>query len=498
MKWAKSANSIYHVLFDFCQWTSIHGAAHVAQADKVAIAVFWVLVTLAMFGIMAYLIVNSILNFLSYPVTMTQRVDAYNAGKTNATYGFTSPFSMAESMRATRWTRLMYEELRSLEEDSGIDLSYKLSEMLIDCKYNQADCDLSGNVTSFYDPYNGLCHTINSNMSWASSRAGPYNGLRISLKSPTEAYLPWVQTAGVIFYAHGTDETPFQDTFGYFAQTGKCSSVGLRYMERVKLPHPYNDCSKNGHGAANYYSNQYEVEACLRSCLQDNIMKICGCYDPQYNYPSNVSVPSCYKMPDINEAIDCADSIINEVDESSNTSITECNCPFGCDESFYQIAMSQAKWPATTYMPPECANITANWNNKSECVEWYKANTLMLEIYLERSSYQSNLESVGYTLTNMIADVGGQLGLWLGMSVLSLFELCALGFLVVLFFIVRPEPVTIGKYDYFAQFNKQIAEQGTSLIYRSPSEKNEEILKDINIAPPKIAEAQPVPGASFK
>jgi len=46
----------------------------------------------------------------------------------------------------------------------------------------------------------------------------------------------------------------------------------------------------------------------------------------------------------------------------------------------------------------------------------------MLEIYYEQMSHEVLTESESYLLVNFISDVGGQAGLWLGASILTLFE----------------------------------------------------------------------------
>ncbi|CAD5209622.1 unnamed protein product [Bursaphelenchus okinawaensis] len=355
--------------------------------------------------------------------------------------------------------------------------------MVVSCQYNLEDCNLTETV-DFYDPYNGLCHMINPNMTWNSSRAGPYNGMRIALRSPSDTYLPWESTAAIIFFIHGTNETPFQDAFGYFAEIGRCNSVGMTYMKRQKLPEPYNDCSDDGDGAPNYYSNGYEIEACIRSCLQNNIIDKCGCYDPQYNYPSNVTVPSCYNMGDINAAMDCADAIINVVDQNSVSNNSACNCPYGCDLSYYKIGMSQTNWPASTYTPSECTSPSAYWTTVAECIQWYKDNTAMLEIYYEQPSYQSNVETSAYTVINMVADIGGQLGLWLGMSVISIVEMFILACATVAFMIIRPEPINLDGYDYWAEFDKPSDKRREELYAKGKSSDDD--------LPPRVTYPQPV------
>uniref|UniRef100_A0A1I7RYL0 Amiloride-sensitive sodium channel n=1 Tax=Bursaphelenchus xylophilus TaxID=6326 RepID=A0A1I7RYL0_BURXY len=167
------------------------------------------------------------------------------------------------------------------------------------------------------------------------------------------------------------------------------------------------------------------------------------------------------------ESVDCADSIINvALEDSESFSIEQCNCPYDCDQSFYLIAMSQAKWVPPSHIPPECANQSISsplWSTSDECIAWYKENTIMLELYFERPYYQSNLEASAYSWTDALADVGGQLGLWLGMSVISLVELGMLAGVAIAFVFLQPKNVNIKGYDYWKEFNNQIDAKGSDL-----------------------------------
>lgn len=49
-------------------------------------------------------------------------------------------------------------------------------------------------------------------------------------------------------------------------------------------------------------------------------------------------------------------------------------------------------------------------------------STAFLEIYYEQMSYEVLTEREAYSFVNFMSDVGGQAGLWLGASIITLFE----------------------------------------------------------------------------
>lgn len=61
-------------------------------------------------------------------------------------------------------------------------------------------------------------------------------------------------------------KTPFADAFGYFVAGGKATHFGVQYVQRIKLPPPYNDCfdgvdvdDSSQQKQPIYYDNDYEV-----------------------------------------------------------------------------------------------------------------------------------------------------------------------------------------------------------------------------------------------
>lgn len=53
---------------------------------------------------------------------------------------------------------------------------------------------------------------------------------------------------------------------------------------------PYGECINNVEGLYNFYPNRtYNIQNCLKSCKQNRVIQFCGCADPLYNKPENIS-----------------------------------------------------------------------------------------------------------------------------------------------------------------------------------------------------------------
>ncbi|VDO98188.1 unnamed protein product [Heligmosomoides polygyrus] len=60
------------------------------------------------------------------------------------------------------------------------------------------------------------------------------------------------------------------------------------------------------------------------------------------------------------------------------------------------------------------------------CLEKYRKNAAMIQIFYEELNYETLQETPAYTLTSVLADLGGLTGLWIGASVVSLLEIFSL------------------------------------------------------------------------
>uniref|UniRef100_A0AC34R9N0 Uncharacterized protein n=1 Tax=Panagrolaimus sp. JU765 TaxID=591449 RepID=A0AC34R9N0_9BILA len=202
---------------------------------------------------------------------LSDLIKAYRDGTNAASFGFTSN-TYDKVKRAEKWAQFYYEDM--VAADKLLAASYDYNDLFITCSYDTVNCNET-QFQSFYDPFFGRCHTFNFDGSEKSSRAGPTYGLRAVLRTRPSEYLPWIHTVGAAVFIHGSDETPFVDAFGYYVPVGTASSIGVRYVTREKLPSPYSTCSDTGGSQKNYYQAGYEVEACIRSCLQDKIIAQC-------------------------------------------------------------------------------------------------------------------------------------------------------------------------------------------------------------------------------
>ncbi|WAR17657.1 DEG1-like protein, partial [Mya arenaria] len=121
----------------------------------------------------------------------------------------------------------------------------------------------------------------------------------------------------------------------------------------------------------------------------------------------------------------------------------------GCLHHFYETGMLNASIPPEKLMDPYTGDIPCYTDAHHNCVRETLAqfvlktpasfdnclpscedNMLLLRVYLDTLSYEHVKEEYSYGIVNFVSDIGGQLGLWAGFSILSVLEVMELMLLV--------------------------------------------------------------------
>ncbi|CAD6191735.1 unnamed protein product [Caenorhabditis auriculariae] len=306
------------------------------------------------------------------------------------------------------------------------DLSYVLDELILKCSFNQKDCIMARDFKLHYDNTFGNCYTFNFNRTAevTSHRAGANYGLRILLYANVSEYLPTTEAVGFRITVHDKHTVPFPDAFGYSAPTGFLSSFGVRMKQFIRLEPPYGHCQNGGEDSENFvYRNfSYSVEACHRSCAQKLIVERCGCADPMYPVPMNAKdIKACQAVNmEQRECLREMTLYLGELYSKGKEGLPDCYCHQPCTETNYEVTYSSARWPSGSAKVMECLP------GDYLCLERYRKNAAMLQIFYEELNYETMMESPAYTLNSVLADVGGLTGLWIGASVVSLLEIVSL------------------------------------------------------------------------
>ncbi|KAK6751236.1 hypothetical protein RB195_002922 [Necator americanus] len=310
--------------------------------------------------------------------------------------------------------------MSALSEEQRRAMSQAKHNLIHKCSFNGKPCDIDKDFAIISDPTFGNCFTFNHNRSdfKSSLRAGPMYGLRVMLFVNASDYLPTSEAVGVRLTIHDKDEFPFPDTFGYSAPTGYISSFGMRMKKMSRLPAPYGDCVAQGATSNYVYKGYtYSTEGCYRTCFQQLIIDRCGCGDPRF--PSIGEHQHCQVFNKQHRA--CLEQSTHELGDIHGS--FKCRCQQPCNQTIYTMSYSEAIWPS------QSLNITLGTCEEEPeiCNEQYQENAAMLEVFYEALNFETLTESEAYGVVKMLADFGGQLGLWSGVSFMTCCEFVCLG-----------------------------------------------------------------------
>ncbi|XP_058873486.1 acid-sensing ion channel 1C-like isoform X2 [Acipenser ruthenus] len=289
---------------------------------------------------------------------------------------------------------------------------HDIGEMLLQCTYRGESC-YPINFTTIYTRY-GKCYMFNSGLDGnpvlTTLKGGMGNGLEIMLDIQQDEYLPvWGETdetsyeAGIKVQIHSQDEPPFIDQLGFGVAPGFQTFVSCQQQMLMYLPPPWGDC-KSTPIESEFFST-YSITACRIDCETRYLIENCNCR--MVHMPGNATVctPEQYK--------ECADPALDFLVEKDSE---YCVCETPCNMTRYGKELSMVKIPSKA-----SAKYLAKKFNKTE--QYIGENILVLDIFFEALNYETIEQKKAYEVAGLLGDIGGQMGLFIGASILTILEI---------------------------------------------------------------------------
>lgn len=163
---------------------------------------------------------------------------------------------------------------------------------------------------------------------------------------------------------------------------------------------------------------RYTRRDCVQICVQKLIIDRFDCYS--LNFPKILNVPPCPNPMGINfDMSDCVEQ-----------------CPHVCSSTSYDLRISYSEYPTSNYMNNNIRKkvnpVFYNWafevDEKSNLNSLDLARDSLVElfVYFDEIKYTEITEAPTTTFVDLIASIGGTLGLFIGVSLLSFVELIEL------------------------------------------------------------------------
>ncbi|PWA31863.1 hypothetical protein CCH79_00006591, partial [Gambusia affinis] len=260
----------------------------------------------------------------------------------------------------------------------------------------------------------GKCYTFNAggdgNPPLITTKGGMGNGLELMLDIQQDEYLPvWGETdetsfeAGIKVQIHSQEEPSFIDQLGFGVSPGFQTFVSCQEQRLIYLPPPWGDCKVTPMDSD--FFDTYSITACRIDCETRYLVDNCNCRMVHMPGDASFCTPQMYK--------ECADPALDFLVEQDNDF---CVCETPCNMTRYSKELSFVKIPSKA-----SAKYLAKKYNKTE--QYIKDNILVLDIFFEALNYETIEQKKAYEVAGLLGDIGGQMGLFIGASILSILEI---------------------------------------------------------------------------
>ncbi|CAG5086450.1 Oidioi.mRNA.OKI2018_I69.PAR.g11213.t1.cds [Oikopleura dioica] len=248
---------------------------------------------------------------------------------------------------------------------------HELNSVIVDCKYRGETCKGSEFWTTIFTRH-GKCLTFNNpadpSKILKTLKGGIDNGLEVLLNLEQEEYIPvWSDN----------DELSVE--------------AGFKIQLHSQLEPPF----------------LHEL-ACRITCETKQVLAKCGCR--MVHMPFLPDEPPRFCQPNKWE---CADQ---ELDSLTSKDNSKCVCATPCDVRRYSKEISLLKLPSNASVEYLSAKYKKPQN-------YIRKNFAKLNVFFEALNYEKIEQKKAYEFGALLGDIGGQMGLFIGGSILTLLEI---------------------------------------------------------------------------
>lgn len=432
---------------DFANNTTLHGLNRLADPKKpIWLRIAWLLAVLACGGVCVWQISLRVSDYIAYdantkisvlyrpklnfPAVTICNFNRFRASEITATDGqFLQYVLLADdydyasydnSESEFSWYGTSFDYYTAFENASA---SFNYTEFtrragfvldettLIECTWRGRKCSAQ-NFTHVFTSF-GNCYTFNKGENddgddvtiLQEDQPGVGNGLHLMLNIQQEEYTETFagnREAGLKILVHDQIDPPLMDSLGSAIPPGFHAFVGVRRNEYHNLGYPWGECDKS---ASLAYYDSYTLSGCFIECRLEHIVRECQCRPVRYPGTAEVCTPY--------ESVNCVSDVLRRF---KNGEFGSCDCPVACSYTQFESSISYGLLPSYSVAD----DLYERYQLNSSYLE---ANIVTLDVYYEELNFQKVEQNIAVTTSSLISDIGGNLGLFLGGSILTLGEL---------------------------------------------------------------------------
>ncbi|CAF0974835.1 unnamed protein product [Brachionus calyciflorus] len=475
----KLGKTLKNTFQDWILDSTSHGFPKIFKTNRITLKIIWTLCLCVCIGLCAYLVTRSITDYLQYDVTtiirktteipielpaisichnemfLTQSgrdflLKTMNQIKISNSddilnssfleYIFPSKYQESWNLENLdyigRINALSYNLTNSIRKSIG----FSLSDFMNSCYAGGSFCK-DEDLVWYFDAALGSCYLLNSgkfengssNSIFKQNNVGLYYGYRLEFLDLNKwDDLNFYKGLKITLYDHKTKVNTLR---GIDIPSQFQTNIVIKKRKFKKMPIPYSECindhsnfkSSDIYQATLNESEIYSQDICYRVCYQAFLISKCKCADP--NRPFFKPVESCWSW----EQFGCVYEVFNEFffifdikEKCSN------HCPLECEKTEYDYSLSFTNFPTDLQAKAIHKSLLKRNSSKNYTLDEIKKNSLQINIYYDQLMYETIEETSKMELVDLISNIGGLLGLFIGISILSFAELIEI-FIEILF-----------------------------------------------------------------
>ncbi|XP_050417096.2 acid-sensing ion channel 1 [Patella vulgata] len=404
----------------------------------------WSLMLFGMVGGLAFLIYESLTKYYEYPINTETRLEFNTQIQfPTVTICNANQFHLGRIPNDRQLHELLFSlsDAYLLDVESGVDdasdddnttndtRTYSgddLHEFALRAAHRLEDmflvCVWEGEVINCADYFEtvitdlGVCYSFNTNTSspLMSHGSSSISGLRIMGTVEQDAYFFSAMTfAGLKVLLHESGSAPLMTSNGFVVSPGTTTLVNVRKQKVIGLGSPFKAFGSdycldtNQKTLQRYKEYIYTQDTCEMNCLLDHLVKNCNC--------RNMFDKGTDKYCSLQELNKCY--IPKKAETNYSAVFEKCDCPGRCIKEQFPFAISVADF--SNFMQSFLVNTAEMLSSESDVRE----NGFDLRIFYESSTVTVTEQKAQVTVETVFGNIGGNMGLFIGASILSLIEL---------------------------------------------------------------------------
>ena len=453
--------------------STFHGLSRVIKANTCLIKFVWLTFLLLCICLFAKFAINSFANYFEYRVSTELRtiyetptifptVSICNKNKFTTDHGihmiknkiaslnFSDIFNMTVLKKMSMRDRfhtvddgvsLASNEIFKYPDEERKKLGRTLNDFLVECKFDNIDCNLEEDFVWFFDNVYGNCYKYNSGVSAKGEKMGLkmskvpgkyYLGLKLTLFDSLPRLLKRTAVNGNGFVIRVENSSYKVDGNSEIdLLSGVETSVSVERVYATQLAYPYSNCHVDDEAERTFHSDlydlfvkhgkQYKQTDCLELCQNRVFLDTCNC--------TIIDMFSVFNATNCNSNTEmtCLYKVYHDKVLAPNFFKENCYplCPLECSTTQYKTYQTSNLFDPEIYLDVvrERTNFLSEYDDQTLSDAAIRSGLVKVNIYYESLSYTQVQETVKINEVSLIATIGGFMGMFLGASLMTFVEI---------------------------------------------------------------------------